>query len=69
MKCRLLKVTVNLPEDAVELIKKLAEQRNVSSTEVLKQALRTENFFNGVKESDGRILIEEKNGKVKEVIF
>lgn len=63
------KVIVNLPEDAIELIKKLAKERNVTSTEVLKQALRKENFFNNVKESDGRILIEEKSGKVKEVFF
>ena len=69
MVVKMKKVTFNLPENVVELMRTWSKERNTTVTEVLKQALRTENFFVEEIDSGHKILIQDENGRMKEVIF
>lgn len=69
MTTKIKKITVNLPEEAVELMKKWSLERGTTVTEVLKQALRTENYFTNEINEGHKVLVQDEDGKIKEVVF
>jgi Ribbon-helix-helix protein, copG family len=65
----IIKMSVNLPVDAVEALKMLAKKRGTSMTEVLRQAIGTEKFIDGVSAAGGKILVEDKKGRIRQLVF
>ncbi|MDZ8187450.1 MAG: ribbon-helix-helix protein, CopG family [Nostoc sp. ChiSLP02] len=62
------RITVSLTQEAIDKLKELAQQRGITATAVLNQAIATEDFL--AKESkDGKVLIRKNDGTIKEVIF
>jgi hypothetical protein len=56
-----VKLSVNVPRDEVEILRELAAQRNTTMTEVLRDAIATEQFLtNELK--NARIIAEEPDG-------
>lgn len=66
---KVIKMSVNLPADAVQALKKLAARRNTTMTEVLRQAIGTEKFIEEANEAESKILIEDKRGRVRQLVF
>lgn len=63
------KVTVNLPEETVEDIRKLAE-RYGTNTEAIKRAIANEKFLSEeIVENKSKVLLESPDGTTREVIF
>ncbi len=62
------KVTVNLPEDQVEFLQKLAEAENLSFTDVLRRSINSEKFFVEQEKAKRKILIEGPDQRIREVI-
>lgn len=62
------KVTVNLPEDQVEFLQKLAEAENLSFTDVLRRSINSEKFFVEQEKAKRKILIEGADQRIREVI-
>ena len=50
---RHIKMSVNLPADVVEVLRKLAAKRRTTMTEVLRQAIGTEKFIDDVNVGKG----------------
>ncbi len=64
------KVTVNLPDELVEELKRLASQRNLTVTQVLRQAIESERFLQDELEKGNKVLIEDQKDKsIHQVIF
>ncbi|MDQ6725695.1 MAG: ribbon-helix-helix domain-containing protein [Actinomycetota bacterium] len=64
------KVTVNLPDDVVGALDKLATKRGITKTEALRQAIVNEKFFQETHESGNEVLIRDtKKDVVSRVIF
>ena len=63
-----VKVTVNLGQEVVEACRQLATKRNTSMTEVLRQAIGTEFFIDAVNEDQGTVLVEDKRGRVRQLV-
>jgi hypothetical protein len=63
------KVTVNLPDGDLATLKRLAEDRGISVTQALRQAISTERFLTDETEQKGYKLILEKEGDRREVIL
>ena len=62
------KVTVNLPEDQFQFLQQIASKDNLTFTDALRRAINSEKFF-VLQESSGRkILIEEPDQRIREVI-
>jgi hypothetical protein len=63
-----VKVAVNLGQEVVEACRQLATKRNTSMTEVLRQAIGTEFFIDAVNEDQGTVLVEDKRGRVRQLV-
>jgi predicted transcriptional regulator len=66
---KVIKMSVNLSADVVKALKELAEKRGSTMTEVLRQAIGTEKFIEEVNEDEGKILVEDKKGRVRQLVF
>lgn len=64
-----IKMSVNLPAETVQVLKDLAEKRNTTMTEVLRQAIGTEKYLEQVSEDKGKVLVEDKKGRVRQLVF
>lgn len=64
-----IKMSVNLPAETVQALKDLAEKRNTTMTEVLRQAIGTEKYLEQVSDDKGKILVEDKKGRVRQLVF
>lgn len=70
MPSKMTKVTLNLPQNIVDQLKKWAEERHTNVTEVIKQAIRSEKFFDTHEKNKSAILVQEENSTaLKQVIF
>lgn len=69
MPVNLIKMSVNLSADAVKVLKDLAKKRATTMTEVLRQAIGTEKFIDEVHKDKGKILVEDKNGRLRQLVF
>ena len=66
---KFIKMSVNLPADAVKVLRGLAEKRRTTMTEVLRQAIGTEKFIDEVNKAKGKILVEDKQGRIRQLVF
>ena len=66
---KIIKMSVNLSTDAVATLKKLAVRRRATMTAVLHQAVGTEKFIDAVNKAGGKILIEDKRGRIRQLVF
>jgi predicted transcriptional regulator len=69
MAAKFIKMSVNLPADAVTVLRRLAEKRSTTMTEVLRQAIGTEKFIDEVNKKKGKILVEDKQGRLRQLVF
>lgn len=62
------KVTLNLPEEQVTFLMNLAKKESLTFTDVVRRAINSEKFF--VKqEAEGRkVLVEDGNQRIREVL-
>jgi predicted transcriptional regulator len=66
---KVVKTTVNLPPDALEAISVLASNRGSTMAEVIRQAIATEKFLFDTTKAGGKILIEDKDENMKQVVL
>lgn len=66
---KIIKMSVNLPAADVKVLKALAQKRCTTMTEVLRQAIGTEKFIDAVGDDKGKILIEDKKGRIRQLVF
>jgi predicted transcriptional regulator len=64
-----VKMSVNLSEDAVKKLKKMAGKNGITLTEQLRRSIATEVWREQVEESGGSVLVENESGEVREVEF
>ncbi|UPG92869.1 ribbon-helix-helix protein, CopG family [Luteibacter aegosomatissinici] len=63
------KLTVNLSDDVTQALRALAAEKGISLTEVLRQAISMERFLSQEVNEGKKILIEDKDGSMRQVIF
>lgn len=63
-----VRLTAELPPQAIDALRTLAESRGVTMTEALRQAISTESFLDQ-RVSKGASLVLEEDGKKREVVF
>ncbi len=61
------KVTVNLPEEQINFLRKLAAKEHLTFTDVLRRSIRSEKFFTEQEDRGRKILVEEKGQKLREI--
>lgn len=66
---KIIKMSVNFPISVVKELRELSEKRNTTMTEVLRRAIGTEKFIQDVMDEGGKILVEDKDGDIRQLVF
>lgn len=64
-----IKVSMNLPRQIVAAVEELAHRRGTTKTEVVRRAISTEKFLQDQIDRKAKILIEDSDDRVRELIF
>lgn len=65
-----IRVTADLPVGTIEILRQLAESQQITLTEALRRAIANEGVLRKrVREDQGRLLLESKDGKLTELLF
>lgn len=64
-----VKVTVNLPEDAVDFLRAYADERGITMTEALRRLISNESYLVQEVDEGGKVLIEKKDKTVRELVL
>ncbi len=64
-----VKLSVNLSKEVVDALKSLADERGTSVTEALRKAISTEKFLHDTTKEGGKILIEDRDKSLKQVLL
>lgn len=62
------KVTINLPEEQVEFLQRIAKRNNITFTEAVRRAITSEKFFVEQEDNGRKILVEEKGHRLREIV-
>jgi hypothetical protein len=68
---RIIKTSVNLPEDAIEAVREISRRTGSSMGDVIRQAISTEKYLQDTTEKGGKILIKESenDNTLKELLI
>jgi len=64
-----VKTTLNLSADAAATLRSLAADRNTTFAEVIRRALRVEQFLHEAQKDGRRILVEDVDNTMKELVI
>jgi len=62
------KITVNLPADQVEFLQKIAKKEHLTFTDLLRRSINSEKFFVDQEETGRKVLVEDTNQRIREVM-
>lgn len=62
------RVNVNFSDDAYETLKEIARSRDKTISEVLRDAIALERWYENTKQEGGRVIVELQDGRVREVV-
>lgn len=62
------RLNVSFSPSAYATLEKLADDKGKSMSEVLRDAIALEKWFTETTREGGKILVEHRNGKIREVI-
>ena len=65
----LQKVSIDLPSDTLDAIRKIAEHRSLTMTDAICRAVATESYIEDQINNGGTILVKKPDGTYKEVVF
>jgi|GEM_PF-2880946 len=64
-----VKTTLNLSADAADTLRTLAADRNTTFAEVIRRALRVEQYLHEAQKEGHRILIDDGENQIKELVI
>lgn len=64
-----VKISANLSKSVVQALKDMAEDQNISMTEALRRSISTEKFLLDTIKRKGKILIEEEDKTMRQVLI
>ena len=62
-------MSVNLSDEAAKTLKDMADKNGVTVTEQLRRSIATELWREQIEEKNGKVLVEDASGRVREVEF
>jgi hypothetical protein len=68
MSKKTVKVTLNLPADLVERLKKESDKKQVSMTEEIRRNLESGLYLSQEEEEGAKILIEKKDSRIVQLV-
>lgn len=67
---KVVKVSLNLPRELLLAVQRMADERHVTMTEVIRSSIETEDFIRSrVRDDKARVLLVDPDGEAKEIVF
>lgn len=66
---KLIKTSMNLPEESLEVLKDLAKRTGSSMAEVVRRSVATEKFLRDTASEGSKILIKDKDNSLRELVL
>ena len=64
-----VKLTVNLPEDTVAAVQKIARENNLTMTEALRQLLDSQTYLHNEIRKGSKVVLETPDDRLRELLF
>jgi hypothetical protein len=64
-----VKLSVNLPQEDVAVIRDLAKRRSSTMTEVIRRGIGTQKYLQDVIDKGGKIFVEDRRGRLREIVL
>lgn len=64
-----VRLNIDLSPEVAKALVEMAKQQDVSLSEVVRRSINTESFLRTKRASNGKVLIDEGNGVIKELVF
>lgn len=61
------KASFNLPDEELETLRQLANERKVTVTQALRQAIADSSFIQEQVRQNNKLLVEKKDGSIREI--
>jgi predicted transcriptional regulator len=68
-KRKVYKTSINLSEDAVRALEQIARDRGETVANVIRKAISTESFLHEATVAGSKILIEDKDRSLRQLVF
>lgn len=62
------RVNVNVSDDTYKTLKEIARSKDKTISEVLRDAIALEQWYEDTKREGGRLIVELQDGRVREVV-
>lgn len=62
------RVNVHFPEEAYEVLAEIARRKDRSISDVLRDAVALEKWYEDTKREGGRVLVERDDGQLREIV-
>jgi hypothetical protein len=66
---RQVKTTLSLPAESAQILRDLADQRGSTLAEVIRRALKLEEYLTRVRETGGRLLVKDEKEEITELLI
>ena len=67
---KVVKISVNLPRELLLAVQRMADERHVTMTEVIRSSIETEDFIRSrIRDDKARVLLVDPDGEAKEIVF
>jgi hypothetical protein len=66
---RIRRIRVNLPREDIDTLNKIAASRHITTTDVLRRAIAMERFIEETLERKAKLLVEEPDKTVRELLI
>ena len=64
-----VKLSVNLPQEIVDVLRGLATRRNTTMTEVIRRGIGTEKYLQDAVDKGGKVLVEDRRGRLRQIVL
>jgi hypothetical protein len=64
-----IKISVTLSRQQYEMLKELADDQNIDTADALRKAIVTEDFIKAQIKAGKKILIQDRNNSIQEIVF
>lgn len=64
-----VKLSFNLPPEDVAVIRRLAHKRRTTMTEVIRRGISTQKYLQNVVDKGGKIFVEDRKGRLREIVL
>jgi hypothetical protein len=66
---KIIKTSMSLPEETVEIVRKMAQRANVSMAEIVRRAISTDKLLHDAIDEGSLVLLKDKDSSMRQIIF